>query len=98
MWLRLAPLVVLYVIEAFAIGPMLQKVWISTFPFLAEHPHPCFPEVTNSPKKPSDRLTWIRRNVDFSGVCGVQRISGVVECSGRNLARYQNLEQRPETL
>ena len=38
MWLWLVPLVILYVIEAFAIGPVLQTAWISTFPFLAEPP------------------------------------------------------------
>ena len=50
MWLWLVPLVILYVFEAFAIGPALQTAWISTFPFLAEPPQFSFSQLIDVPE------------------------------------------------
>jgi len=50
MWLWLVPLVILYVIEAFAIGPVLQRAWISVFPFLAEPPQFSFSQLIDVPE------------------------------------------------
>jgi len=50
MWLWLIPLVTLFAIEAFAIGPVLQKAWTSVFPFLAEPPQSSFSQLIEVPE------------------------------------------------
>ena len=50
MWLWLIPLVILFVIEEFAIGPMLTKGWVSTFPFFSEPPQYSFSQLIDVPE------------------------------------------------
>lgn len=51
LWLWLVPLVLLYVVEAFAIGPVLQAALVSTFPFLAEPSAFSFSQLVDVPEK-----------------------------------------------